>query len=74
MIEAAVMTKYVDWNQVPVIMGTQEAADVLDIHVNTIKNLIQQEKLKAFKVGRVLKIHKAELMRFVGLNPGEGQG
>lgn len=71
MVGATVMTKYVDWNQVPVILGTQEAADVLDVHVNTIKNLIQRNELKAFKVGRVLKIHKSELMRFVGLSPEE---
>jgi excisionase family DNA binding protein len=60
------------WGQVSTTMGTQEAADVLDVHVNTIKNLIQQKQLKAFKVGRVLKIHKADLMRFVGLKPDEG--
>lgn len=65
----ATVTKYVNWNEVPLILGTQEAADVLDVHVNTIKNLIQKGDLKAFKVGRVLKIHKSELMRFVGLNP-----
>lgn len=63
----ALMTKFVDWKDVPLILGTKDAADVLGVHVNTVKNLIAEGRLSAFKIGRVLKIHKSELMRYVGL-------
>ena len=63
--------KYTDptWDDVPLVLGTQDVADVLGIHVNTVKKLINDEKLPAFKIGRVLKIHKADVMRYVGLDP-----
>lgn len=63
------MPRFVDWKDVPIILGTQEVADVLGVHVNTVKALIAKKKLQAFKVGRVLKVNKSDLQRYVGLGP-----
>jgi len=68
-MELILMSKFVNWKDVPIILSTQEVADVLGIHVNTVKALITKKKLQAFKVGRVLKINKADLQRYVGLDP-----
>lgn len=61
------MTKFVDWNDVPLVLGTKEVADVLGVHVNTVKSLISKGEIPAFKVGRVLRINKADLKRYTGL-------
>lgn len=58
------MTKFVDWSEVPIILGTKEVADVLGVHVNTVKQLITKGDLPAFKVGRVLKVNKSDLKRY----------
>lgn len=71
MLAEMTMTKYINWDEVPIVLSTQEAADVLGVHVNTVKNLISRKELKAFKVGRVLKINKADLKKYVGLIGGE---
>lgn len=63
--------KYVNWGEVPVIMGTEDAANVLDVHSNTIKKMVKTGELPFFKVGRVLKFRKADLMRFAGVIPND---
>lgn len=59
----------VDWSDVPSILGTQEAADLLGVHLNTVKRLIYNNEIPAFKIGRVVKLNKADLMRFAGVTP-----
>ena len=56
-----------EWKDLPPVLGTQDVARVLGVHVNTVKNVITRKELKAFKVGRVLKIHRADLFEYVGL-------
>jgi excisionase family DNA binding protein len=70
---AAVMAKrkYVKWDEVPIIMGTEDAAGVLDVHVNTIKNLVKNGELPHFNVGRVWRFRKEDLMKFAGVIPDE---
>ena len=69
-MEATMAKKYTspDWADVPIVLSTQQAADALGVHLNTIKRLVLRKKIRAFKVGRVLKIHKAELMKYVGFD------
>jgi len=72
MIEVTIMPKKytsVNWSDVPSVLSTHEAAAVLGIHINTIKRLIYAEKIPAFKIGRNTKIHKADLMKYAGLDP-----
>lgn len=66
-MELLLMAKFVDWKDVPIILSTKEVANILGVHVNTVKSLISKGDLPAFKVGRVLKINKSDLMRYVGL-------
>lgn len=70
-MEAAVLVKrvYTNWGEVPIVLGTQEVADALGVHINTIKRLVSDGELPAFKVGRVLKYHKEDVMRFAGILP-----
>lgn len=67
------MTKFVNWNDVPLVLGTQQVADILDVHVNTVKSIIQRGELPAFKVGRVLKVNKSDLRRFMGLEADDNE-
>lgn len=58
-----------DWSDVPSVLNPQQAADVLGLHLNTIKKLIYEGTLPHFKTGRVIKVHKVDLMRYAGLTP-----
>ncbi len=61
--------KYTDpeWRDVPVTLSTQQVADLLGISINTVKDLKDRGQLPAFKVGRVLKFNKRDVMRFAGV-------
>ncbi len=67
--------KYTDpeWRDVPSALGTQEVADLLRVHINTVKNLITKGKIPAYKVGRIYRINKVDLMEYVGLKSKEAQ-
>ena len=43
----------------------KEVADMLGVTYNTVWNLIQTEKIKAVKVGRVLRIEQEEVERIM---------
>lgn len=60
-----------DWSDVPAVLTTQQAADVLGVHINTIKRMIYEGSLHAWKAGKVHKINKVDLMRLAGLTPPE---
>lgn len=42
-----------------------DAAKLLDVHYETVRRLVSRGELEAFKVGRVLRIRKAVLVRYV---------
>lgn len=58
-----------DWSDVPAVLTSQQAADVLGVHINTVKRMIYDGKLPAWKAGRNHKINKVDLMRIAGLAP-----
>jgi excisionase family DNA binding protein len=70
-MEALIMTKgkFTDpaWDDVPAMLSTEEVSTVLRVHVNTVKKLITEGKIPAYKVGRAYRINKADLMRYMGL-------
>ena len=59
-----------EWQDLPPLLGTQEVADRLGVHVNTVKNEITRKNLKAFKVGRIHKIHRHDFLEYVKLTGG----
>lgn len=38
-----------------------EAAELLDVHPNTIRNLVKQKKIAHYRVGRQIRIAASEL-------------
>jgi len=47
------------------LLSVREVADALGVHPETIRRLIHDGRLDAIRVGRVLRIDRAELDRFV---------
>lgn len=47
------------------LLSVREVADALGVHPETIRRLIHDGRLEAIRVGRVLRIARAELDRFV---------
>jgi excisionase family DNA binding protein len=43
----------------------EEVADILRVSVSTVRNLIKQKKLKAFRVGIQLRVRKEDLDQFM---------
>ena len=70
-MEALAKRKYTNWDEVPIILSTQEAADALGVHINTIKRLVADGELAHFFIGRVWKFRKGDIMRFAGITPPE---
>lgn len=72
MVGVAIMPKKytsVDWSDVPSVLGVEEVAELLGVHFNTVKRLIYSNQLPSFKIGRISKINKADLMNFAGVKP-----
>lgn len=59
------MSPVMDWNDVPVILTADEAADLLRIHPNTLKQLIADGDIPAVKVGRAWRISKDAVQAYV---------
>ena len=47
------------------LLSVREVADALGVHPETIRRLIHDGRLDAIRVGRVLRIDRAELDRFI---------
>lgn len=66
------MAKFTNWDDVPLILDTQQVADLLNIHLNTVKRLIERGELKSSKVGRNHKIDKNDLKQYLDVSKGSG--
>lgn len=64
------MAKFVNWDEVPLVLSTKQVADVLSIHINTVKRLITRGELPAAKIGRVLRVDKADLKQYLDKSKG----
>jgi excisionase family DNA binding protein len=53
------------WDELPMLLTAQQAADVLQLHVNTIKGWCRESKLPARKLGKGWRIAREALQRFV---------
>lgn len=58
---------YTNWDNVPLVMTAAQAAELLNVHENTVKRWVTEGKLSGVKAGRTLRITKEEVMRFLGL-------
>lgn len=65
--------KFTNWDDVPLVLSSQQVANLLGIHRNTVKLLYDEGKLKGFEVGRLLKFNRADVMRYAGLINGEAE-
>lgn len=63
-----------NWDDVPSVMGTQQVADLLQVHINTVKKLITTGKLAAFRVGRVYRVNKVDLLEYIKGSHNEATG
>lgn len=50
-----------NWDDVPLVLSTTEAAVVLNVHLNTIKNMIRDGQLPATRLGKTWRIEKSNL-------------
>lgn len=59
-------TKYVyRWEDVPVIIDLPYAAVLLGVSIECLKRWSRDGKLPAFKVGKLWRINKADLINFI---------
>lgn len=47
------------------LLSVREVADALGVHPETIRRLIHDGRLDAIRVGRVLRVRRPELERFL---------
>ncbi len=65
MLASMAKPKYTDWAQVPILLSTRDVADVLGVHINTVKRLINDQKLPAKKIGRAWKVRKSDIRSYI---------
>lgn len=59
-------TKYVyRWDDVPVIVDLPYAAILLGVSIECLKKWAQSGKIPAFKIGKLWRINKSDLMDFI---------
>ena len=49
----------------PEILTTEEAADILRVGYNTLYDLLQSGKLKAYRNGRIWRIPKQSVIEYI---------
>ncbi len=61
------------WDDLPDIMTTKQAADFLQLSVNTVKRMCRMYEIEGKRIGAGWRIEKRELMRFMaGLEDNSG--
>lgn len=54
--------------QVALAVSLQEAADLIGVHVNTVRREINRGNLAAVRIGRVLRVRVAEIHAYLKRN------
>ncbi|MDU6347410.1 helix-turn-helix domain-containing protein [Faecalispora jeddahensis] len=57
--------KETNWDKVPVIFDIAYAATLLGISLDTMHKLCQKGKFPAFKVGKLWRVNKDDLMTYI---------
>ena len=63
------MEKQPEWNDLPAILTPEEAAAFLRVHMNTLLKLLKTGEIPARRVGRAWRINRADLLRYMNLEP-----
>lgn len=58
----------------PVLYSIQEAADITGLHPNTIRNHISSQRLKALRIGKLIRIDSVDLLSLLTPYRGGDQG
>ena len=56
-----------EWTNLPLVLTTQQVADLLQVDHRTITNYCQRGQIKAFKIGKHWRITREALLNFVEL-------
>jgi excisionase family DNA binding protein len=56
-----------EWTNLPLVLTTQQVADLLQVDHRTITNYCQRGQIKAFKIGKHWRITREALLSFVEL-------
>ena len=56
-----------EWTNLPLVLTTQQVADLLEVDHRTITNYCQRGQIKAFKIGKHWRITREALLNFVEL-------
>ncbi|HZK43074.1 MAG TPA: helix-turn-helix domain-containing protein [Syntrophomonadaceae bacterium] len=47
------------------LLTLEEVAEILSVHVVTIRRMIHSKKIRAFKIGKGWRINESDLMEFI---------
>lgn len=61
------MDKILTWQDLPLVLTTEQVAEVLQLHPNTVKRMAGAGELRAVKVGKSWRYNRAAVMAFMGL-------
>jgi len=59
---------YTNWDEVPLLLTTDETAAILRVHTNTVKYLIHSGQLPAAKIGRAWRIPRESVRGIADCN------
>lgn len=62
--------KYCSLDDLPVTLRVEELMPILGIGRNTAYELVRSGKLRSIRVGRQIRIPKAEVLRFLNTHAG----
>jgi excisionase family DNA binding protein len=62
---------YTDWSTIPLFLTVPEAAALLRIHDNSVRKMISDGKLPAFKAGRAWRVKRDDVRALTGDNDQE---
>ncbi len=61
-------------SDLPDVLTVDQAAEVLQVSTWSVYDLVKRKQLHSLRVGRLVRITKPELMRFVGVPEREKAG
>ena len=63
--------KWTDWDQVPLVLGVKDVAELLGVHYNTVKKMVQDGRLPAVKVGRAWRVRREAVQAMLEGGPAD---
>ena len=58
-------SNFLDWKDVPLVMGLKIAAELLGVSYDTVKRKAQNQAFPAFKAGNAWKVTKEDLLKYI---------